>query len=109
MATMHADYQDRERIVFTSRGRSFVNVRTKLDDGPIGYSSTELLLLALGNCTLGALLNQPLLTDVGVAHAEATLDAEMVPNPRAGASLIARAHLRRAAAAPQLRGHGRGC
>ena len=81
MATMHADYQDRERIVFTSRGRSFVNVRTKLDDGPIWYSSTELLLLALGNCTLGALLNQPLLTDVAVGRAEATLDAEMVPNP----------------------------
>lgn len=81
MATMHADYQDRKRIVFTSRGRSFVNVRETLDDGPIGYSSTELLLLALGNCTLGALLNQPLLQDVSVARAEATLDAEMARNP----------------------------
>ena len=81
MATMHADYQDRKRIVFTSRGRSFVNVRETLDDGPIGYSSTELLLLALGNCTLGALLNQPLLRDVSVARAEATLDAEMARNP----------------------------
>lgn len=81
MATVHADYQDRKRIVFTSRGRSVVNVREMLDDGPIGYSSTELLLIALGNCTLGALLNQPLLLDVPVKRAEASLDATMAKNP----------------------------
>jgi uncharacterized OsmC-like protein len=81
MATVHADYQDRKRILFTSRGRAFVNARETLDDGPIGYSSTELLLIALGNCTLGALLNQPLLKDVPVSHASATLDAEMARNP----------------------------
>jgi uncharacterized OsmC-like protein len=81
MATVHADYQDRQRIVFTARGRSQTNVREIVDDGPIGYSSTELLLIALGNCTLGALLNQELLQDVEVIRAEATLDAEMVRNP----------------------------
>lgn len=81
VATVHADYQDRKRIVFNARGRSQVNVREMLDDGPIGYSSTELLLIALGNCTLGALLNQDLLKDVPVARAEATLDAEMARNP----------------------------
>ena len=81
MATVHADYQDRKRIVFTARGRSQVNVREMVDDGPIGYSSTELLLIALGNCTLGALLNQELLEDAEVLRAEATLDAEMARNP----------------------------
>lgn len=81
MATVHADYQDRKRIVFTARGRSQVNVREAADDGPIGYTSTELLLIALGNCTLGALLNQELLQDVEVLRAEATLDAEMARNP----------------------------
>lgn len=81
MATVHADYQDRKRIVFNARGRSFVNAREVLDDGPIGYSSTELLLIALGNCTLGALLNQDLLKDVAITRAEATLDAEMARNP----------------------------
>lgn len=81
MATVHADYQDRQRIVFTARGRSQTNVREMADDGPIGYSSTELLLIALGNCTLGALLNQQLLQDVEVLRAEATLEAEMLPNP----------------------------
>jgi len=81
MATVHADYQDRKRIVFTARGREQVNVREMVEDGPVGYSSTELLLIALGNCTLGALLNQELLQGVEVLRAEATLDAEMVPNP----------------------------
>lgn len=81
MATVHADYQDRQRIVFTARGRSQTNVREMVDDGPIGYSSTELLLIALGNCTLGALLNQELLQEVEVLRAEATLEAEMLPNP----------------------------
>jgi len=81
MATVHADYQDRKRIVFTARGRSQVNVRESVEDGPIGYTSTELLLIALGNCTLGALLNQDLLKDVEVLRAEATLDAQMERNP----------------------------
>jgi uncharacterized OsmC-like protein len=81
VATVHAGYQDRKRIVFTARGRSQVNVREMLNDGPIGYSSTELLLIALGNCTLGALLNQDLLKDAPVTRAEATLDAEMARNP----------------------------
>jgi uncharacterized OsmC-like protein len=81
MATVHADYQDRQRIVFTARGRSQTNVRELVDDGPVGYSSTELLLIALGNCTLGALLNQQLLQDVEVLRAEATLEAEMLRNP----------------------------
>ena len=82
MATVHADYQDRKRIVFTTRGgRSIVNVRETLPDGMIGYTSTELLLVALGNCTLGALLNQPLLKDKAVLRAEANLDATMTQNP----------------------------
>jgi uncharacterized OsmC-like protein len=81
MPTVHADYQDRKRIVFSARGRRQINVRETLEDGPVGYTSTELLLIALGNCTLGALLNQPLLNDVAVTRAEATLDAETARNP----------------------------
>ena len=93
MATVHADYQDRKRIVFTTRGRSQVNVREMLDDGPIGYSSTELLLVALGNCTLGWLLNHELLRDEEVLRAEATLDAEMARNPSRVASIDVRIDL----------------
>ena len=81
MPTVHADYQERKRIVFSARGRRQINVRETLEDGPVGYTSTELLLIALGNCTLGALLNQPLLKDVAVTRAEATLDAETARNP----------------------------
>jgi uncharacterized OsmC-like protein len=82
MPTVHADYQDRKRIVFNARGREHINVREQADDGVVGYNSVELLLIALGNCTLGALLNQPLLLDADVRRAEATLDAEMASNPR---------------------------
>lgn len=81
MATVHAEYQDRRRIVFTARGRSQVNVREADDDGPLGYTSTELLLVALGNCTLGALLNQQRLAGAEVLRAEATLEAETAHNP----------------------------
>jgi len=81
MATIHANYQERKRIVFTARGREQINVREMTEDGPVGYTSTELLLIALGNCTLGALLNQDLLKEAPVISAEATLSAEMAHNP----------------------------
>ncbi len=81
MDTVLADYQDRKRIEFTARGRSQVNIRELTDDGPIGYSSTELLLIALANCTLGALLDQELLRSVQVLRAEATLTAQRAEHP----------------------------
>jgi uncharacterized OsmC-like protein len=87
MATVHASYQDRKRIVFSARGRSQVNVREMLNDGPIGFSSTELVLVALGNCTLGRLLNRELLKDEEVLRAEATLEAAMARNPSRIASI----------------------
>jgi uncharacterized OsmC-like protein len=82
MATVTADYQDRKRVVFNTRGREFINVReTAPDGGPTDFSSVELLLIALGNCTLGALLNHELLTDAPVSRAYATLDAQMAKFP----------------------------
>lgn len=82
MATVHAVYQDRKRIVFSARGRESTNVRElAADGGPVGYTSTELLLVALGNCTLGALLNLDILKDAPVVLAQATLDARMAQNP----------------------------
>ena len=82
MATVTADYRERARIVFEARGRHFTNIRTPAaDEGPVGYTSTELLLIAVGNCTLGALLNHELLRDAEVLHASAVLEAAMIPNP----------------------------
>ena len=81
MATVTADYQDRKRIVFTARGRATTNVREMVADGPAGYSSTELLLIAVGNCSLGAFLNHDLLKDAHVTACHSTLEAAMVPNP----------------------------
>jgi len=78
MAIVTADYQDRQRIVFEARGRTFTNVRTLADDGgPVDFTSTELLLIALGNCSLGSLLNHQLLKDVEVVRCAATLEARM--------------------------------
>jgi uncharacterized OsmC-like protein len=82
MATVTADYRERSRIVFEARGRYYTNIRTPAAaDGPVGYTSTELLLIALGNCTLGALLNHELLREAEVTSASAVLEATMVPNP----------------------------
>ncbi|MGD9934388.1 MAG: OsmC family protein [Dehalococcoidia bacterium] len=81
MPRVEADFQDRKRIVFSARGRSSVNVRESLEDGPIGYSSTELLLIALANCQLGTLLGHELLKDANVVSATAALEAGMAPDP----------------------------
>lgn len=76
-----ADFQDRERIVFTARGRSTVNVRKQLEDGPVGFTSTELLLIALGNCSLGVLSNHPLLAEEKLHLLRANLEAHLEPDP----------------------------
>lgn len=82
MATVTAEYVDRHHVDFEARGRSFTNVRAlDADGGPTGFSSVELLLIALGNCTLGSLLNHQLLQDAEVVRAAATLDARMAEFP----------------------------
>ena len=81
MPRVEAEFQERKRIVFSARGRSSVNVRESLDDGPIGYSSTELLLIALANCQLGTLLGHEILRDAEVLSATAALEAGMAPVP----------------------------
>ena len=81
MAQIAAEFQDKRRIVFTSRERSFVNVREMRDDGPIGFSSGELLLMALGNCSLGTLLNHELFEDISPSKVTATLESTSETNP----------------------------
>lgn len=74
--TVHAEFQQRDRIIFRARGRSSVNTRRMLDDGPVGYTSTELLLIALGNCSLGWLSNHELLADEPLPLVTARIDAD---------------------------------
>ena len=74
--TVHAEFQQRDRIIFRARGRSSVNTRRMLDDGPVGYTSTELLLIALGNCSLGWLSNNALLADEPLRIVTARIEAE---------------------------------
>ncbi len=81
MSKVEADFYDGKRIVFTSRSRSSVNVREAGPDGPIGYSSIELLLIAFANCTLGNLTNSPLLAGAKVRAVHATLENEMALDP----------------------------
>jgi len=78
---VQAEFAERRRIVFTARGRGFVNVREAVADGPIGFSSTELLLIAVGNCSLGTLFNHALLKDAAVSNIRAELRATMATEP----------------------------
>ena len=79
--SIRAEFAERKRIVFTARERAFVNVREAAADGPIGFSSTELLLIAVGNCSLGWLFNHPLLKDEDVSNIRAELRATMASEP----------------------------
>lgn len=82
MARVEADFLDRKRIVFTARGRSQVNVRETGTDGEtIGFTSTELMLIGLANCSLGVVMNDSSLADIDVARMHATVDGEMASDP----------------------------
>lgn len=81
MARVEAEFLEGKRVVFTARGRSQVNAREVLPDGPIGYSSGELLLIALANCSLGILTNHELMKDVPVRSCKAILESESLSNP----------------------------
>ena len=81
MAQIAAEFQDKRRIIFTSRDRSFVIVREMRGDGPIGFSSGELLLMALGNCSLGTLLKHELFEDISPSKGTATLESTSETNP----------------------------
>ena len=76
-----AEFFERKRIVFTARERAFVNVREAVADGPVGFTSTELLLIAIGNCSLGTLTNHELLKDAELSNLRATFIATMAPDP----------------------------
>jgi uncharacterized OsmC-like protein len=83
-ATTHldAEFQERKRIVFTARERSTVNVRVEAGDGGmIGFTSYELLLTALANCTLGVVMNHDSLKDLPVRSLTASLDATSARAP----------------------------
>jgi uncharacterized OsmC-like protein len=96
MADTHveATFQDRKRIVFTSRERAQVNVRVEsADGGPVGYTSYELLLIALANCTMGVVMNHDSLKDVPVRSFRATLDATTARAPARVDSITVRLEL----------------
>lgn len=81
-AHVEAEFQERKRIQFVARERASVNVRVEsADGGPIGYSSFELLLIALANCTMGVVMNHDSLRNLPVRGFSATLDAEMASAP----------------------------
>ncbi|MFN8558849.1 MAG: OsmC family protein, partial [Dehalococcoidia bacterium] len=83
MYHVEAEFQDRTRIVFTARDRATVNVRTPSGDGsgPVGYTSFELLLIALANCTLGVVMGHDSLKDLDVRDCRIVLDAETERGP----------------------------
>jgi uncharacterized OsmC-like protein len=69
------------QIVFNARARAFVNVREKREDGAIGFTSGEMLLMALGNCALGTVMESTLVSGAVVERMTISLDAPVVRNP----------------------------
>lgn len=79
---VEAEFQERKRIVFTARERSSVNVRVEsADGGPVGYTSYEMLLMALANCTLGVVMNHESLKDLPVTGCRTVIDATSARAP----------------------------
>ena len=73
---VEAEFQERKRIVFTARERAVTNVRLpSADGGPVGYTSYELLLIALANCTLGVVMGHDSLADLPVRDCRIVLEA----------------------------------
>jgi len=82
MARVEAELLEGRRVVFTARGRSQVNVRQVGGDGqPIGFTSVELLLIALANCTLGEVSNSPALAGLDSPNLRVTLESSMARDP----------------------------
>ncbi len=81
MAVVTAEFQDRKQVVFESRGVSFTNSRERTDDGPTGFTSSELMMISLGNCSLGWLLDHEPLVNAEVVRATASLEPLVEPHP----------------------------
>lgn len=81
MAVVRAEFQDRKQVVFESRGVTFTNSRERTDAGAVGFTSAELMMISLGNCSLGWLLDHEPLAGAEVVRATASLEPEVEPNP----------------------------
>ena len=91
--SIRAEFQEGERVLFTARDRSMVNVRRATGaDGPIGFTSMELLMIGFGNCTLGILMGQDAMKSLPIGRVSADITAEMQPEPPRIATLDA--HIR---------------
>lgn len=94
-AHLEAEFQPDSTITFTARDRVQVNDRSDGDDGtgPAGYTSFELLLIALANCTLGVVRGHESLKDVDIRGCRAVLDCEMARAPSRAAAITVRVEL----------------
>lgn len=91
--SVRAEFQEGERVLFTARDRSMVNVRRATGaDGPIGFTSMELLMIGFANCTLGILMGQDAMKSLPIGRVTAEITAEMQPEPPRIATLDA--HIR---------------
>lgn len=74
---IEARFHERKRIEFTARERATINVRVEsADGGPLGFTSFELLLIALANCSMGVVMNHESLKRANVRGFTATLEGE---------------------------------
>lgn len=94
MTRVEAEFQEGKRIVFTARERAQVNVRVEsADGGPVGFTSFELLLIALANCTLGVVSHHEGLKDIPIHGFRAVLEATPARAPSRVESITVRVEL----------------
>ena len=89
MPQLNAEFVDRHEIRFdieraNGARRAMTNVRAPAEDGSgaVDYTSVELLMIAVGNCTLGWLMNSEPLASAEVTRAVANVEATMQDFPR---------------------------
>jgi len=91
---VEAEFQERKRVLLTARERSSVNVRVEsADGGPVGYTSYEMLLMALANCTLGVVMVHCSIADLPVTGCRAVLEATAARSPNRLESVSVRIEL----------------
>ena len=80
-ATATIDFKDGLLVEFSARGRNFANDRAKSDDGPVGFNSGELILLALSNCALGVLCEDERMQSTNIRRVTVNSRSEVAQDP----------------------------
>ena len=99
MALVKAEYKNGENVIlFTAGGKVFKNSKERAaDQADQGFLSGELLLIALGNCMLGTLLNHSLLKEFPPEAVTVALESQDTTAPRRYVHISAKVQIKASA------------